>query len=51
LGDYQPIERIVMVRRQIAGTLGMGTRHRQDLEAERGTAATIGRSKRSFPIA
>jgi hypothetical protein len=35
LRDDQAIERIVVMRRQAAGMLGMGARHRQDLEAER----------------
>jgi hypothetical protein len=35
LRNDQTIERIVVMRRQAAGMLGMGTRHRQDLEAER----------------
>jgi hypothetical protein len=35
LGDQQPIEWIVMMTRQAAGMLGMDTRYRQDLEAER----------------
>ena len=34
LGDQQAIERIVVMRRQAAGMLGMGIRHRHDLEAE-----------------
>ncbi len=35
LCNDQAVERIVMMRRQAAGMLGMGTRHRQNLEAER----------------
>src|SRR5882724_13485929 len=34
LRDDQAIERIVVMRRQAARMLGMGTRYRQDLEAE-----------------
>jgi hypothetical protein len=49
-GDSQAIERIVVMRRQTAGMLGMGARHRRDLEPSTSTAATIGRSKQSFLI-
>jgi len=35
LSDQQAIEWIVMMRRQAAGMLGMSSRHRHDLEAER----------------
>jgi hypothetical protein len=35
LCNDQAIERIVVMRRQAAGVLGMSTRHRHDLEAER----------------